>query len=363
MRSARRDRVDLLEARPRLPVLRDVGKRERGVTEDAHEHVVEVVRDAAREDGQRVRATALGELGLKGAALHFGPVVADLRDVVNGTAVRVAEEADGEQHRHELPRLRQVTLLHRVGVDLAGEQTLAEREMGVEVVGVRDLLERHLQELLGGIADEVAERPVDLEPAPVERDERHADRRVLERCLELLLRRLQLAFVPCAIGDVVGDREKPEDDAAPAQRDDPDRVLAPVAPEHRLGRLRRAGERLPVELHDIRPVGEQVVEPPSDRVRLLARRVHDPQVGVADEDRRVRQVVEERAQGALPPVDPVVNPRFAAEAAQTGLGGRQLHPLFHRQPPLHGIARSVYAVSGSLSLATFIENCFSLIQP
>ena len=42
------------------------------------------------------------------------------------------------------------------------------------------------EQLLLGVADELAQRLVDLEPLALEPDQRHPDRRVVERGLELL---------------------------------------------------------------------------------------------------------------------------------------------------------------------------------
>jgi hypothetical protein len=56
---------------------------------------------------------------------------------------------------------------------------------------VGDRLEGQLQQLLLGVADQLAERLVDLEPLTVETDERHSDRGVVERGLELLVRPAQ----------------------------------------------------------------------------------------------------------------------------------------------------------------------------
>ena len=64
--------------------------------------------------------------------------------------------------------------------DLACEGARNLRGAGVAVVGMRELLLGQPQELAGVVADELAERAVDVEPAPVRSDERHADRRIVE---------------------------------------------------------------------------------------------------------------------------------------------------------------------------------------
>src|SRR5579862_9649723 len=75
----------------------------------------------------------------------------------------------------------EVPLLHVVGANLPGEHPSCVVEVELEVVGMRDVLEAALEQLVAGVADELAEGVVDLEKASVGRDERHADRGRLER--------------------------------------------------------------------------------------------------------------------------------------------------------------------------------------
>src|SRR6185295_2564301 len=60
-------------------------------------------------------------------------------------------------------------------------------EIDFEILRMRDLLEGSGEQLRFGIADQFAERPVDLDPAAVGRYQSHADRCMLERTGEALL--------------------------------------------------------------------------------------------------------------------------------------------------------------------------------
>ena len=95
----------------------------------------------------------------------------------------------------------QVPLSSWYVVHVAGEQAIASRRSTVgAVVGVREPEHRRAEQLVLGAPEHLRERAVDLEEAAVERDERHADRRVVERVAEPLLRLAQLALRPVALG-------------------------------------------------------------------------------------------------------------------------------------------------------------------
>jgi len=70
---------------------------------------------------------------------------------------------------------------------------------------MRDLEERHGFELDGCIAEHIGEGTVDFHDAPVERDDGHADRRILHGAPEALL----------AFGDAAAvDQDLPDEEAA-----------------------------------------------------------------------------------------------------------------------------------------------------
>ena len=80
---------------------------------------------------------------------------------------------------------------------------------------MRDVLKGQLRELIGTVSGDLAQRPVHANPTPVERDERHPDRRFVDREPEPLLGLAQL---------IVGGLRLPPRDAvresaaAPARR-------------------------------------------------------------------------------------------------------------------------------------------------
>ena len=74
------------------------------------------------------------------------------------------------------------------------------------IVGVGDRLERESRQLVGGVADNFAERPIDTDEVPIECDQRHPDGCFIERELESLLRFLQRPFDAFALSDVPHER-------------------------------------------------------------------------------------------------------------------------------------------------------------
>jgi hypothetical protein len=83
-------------------------------------------------------------------------------------------------HPHRVAQRVHVPLLQLERGDLAREGARDLHSTGFAVVGVRELLFGQPQELAGVVADELAERAVDVEPAPIGGHERHPDRRIVE---------------------------------------------------------------------------------------------------------------------------------------------------------------------------------------
>src|SRR5439155_12243805 len=77
------------------------------------------------------------------------------------------------------------------------------------VVGVAQVEDRRREQLGLTPTEDLYERAVDTEQATVDRRERHADRRVLERAPEPLLRLAQLSFRETPVGEVA----RADDDA------------------------------------------------------------------------------------------------------------------------------------------------------
>jgi hypothetical protein len=173
--------VDVLEAV-------EVDHRERGglaVARAALDLAMELLLEspAVREPGQRVVLGLVAQLLLE--LLALGDVL-DLADEVQRPLLLVGGERDREERPDHAAVRVQVALVHLVGRAATRQDVLHERQVRVEVVGVGDRLERDLQQLVLGVADELAQRLVDLEPLALEPYERHSDRCVVERGLELL---------------------------------------------------------------------------------------------------------------------------------------------------------------------------------
>ena len=69
-----------------------------------------------------------------------------------------------------------------------------------------DGLESESRQLGGSVADDLAERTIDADEMPIEPNERHPDRRFIDREPESLLRFLQRPFDALALADVAHER-------------------------------------------------------------------------------------------------------------------------------------------------------------
>ena len=128
------------------------------VARDRGQEVVEVVRDAAGQPADRLQLLRLAEILLEAVALGH---VLDLGDEVERVVVRVPDEGDGEEHRDEVALAVDIALLQLVPARLAREEPAHVGEVGLEVVRMRDVLEHAREQLVLGVADDLAEGPVD----------------------------------------------------------------------------------------------------------------------------------------------------------------------------------------------------------
>ena len=188
---------------------------------------------AVAQAGQRVVVGEVAQVLLQ--ALALGDVL-ELGDVVQRRAVAVAHERHRQDRRDDLAGGVEVALLHLEGGDLARRAGAgAARGRCSTSSGMHDAVEALADQLLRGVAGDVAQRAVDEQPAPVAVEQRRADRRALEDLLEVAAaepRREQVG-VP-ARGDVEHDRHAARDAALAAR-------LVRAGP----GRLRAAGRRRP----------------------------------------------------------------------------------------------------------------------
>ncbi len=136
------------------------------------------------EDRLRLAALAVDDAHRLGEPLAVGLLdgdVDDLADEVQRGAVLPAQQRDRQVAPHHRAVGVQVALEHAVAAPLAGEGLLEEVEVGLEVGGVGDLREGQHAQLVLGVAQHRAQRPVRGEQLPRRADDRHPHGRVFER--------------------------------------------------------------------------------------------------------------------------------------------------------------------------------------
>ena len=84
--------------------------------------------------------------------------------------------------------LADVALAELVFGNLPTRELTFEREIRVEIVGMGDGLESESFQLGGTVADDLAERTIDTDETPIERNQCHPNGRFIDREPEPLLR-------------------------------------------------------------------------------------------------------------------------------------------------------------------------------
>ncbi len=97
--------------------------------------------------------------------------VLDLGDEIERVAIPVMDEGNAQHDGHMAAVLVEITFLHLVGQDFAGQQLLDKVQVLGQVVGMGDVLEIGRQQFSLGMADHVAQGVVDLEPAALRADQ------------------------------------------------------------------------------------------------------------------------------------------------------------------------------------------------
>ena len=105
----------------------------------------------------------------------------------SGQPFDVAHDRPGVRHPDGAPVGVEKALVEAVRRTVARHRALHRVADLGPVLGMGEREQRHAGELVFGAPDHVGERSVHAEAAPVGRDERHADRRVVERGAESLL--------------------------------------------------------------------------------------------------------------------------------------------------------------------------------
>ncbi len=260
--------------------------------------------------------------------------VVQLDDEVQRRPVAVAHERHRDDRREGLAGGVEVALVGPVGADLPRQQAPALLAVVARVVGVHDPVEALADQLLGGVAGDVAQRAVDEQPAAVAVEHAGADRRALQT-LHVFLKgalgpRREQFRLPARC-----DVQEPRDTARDAivhvshavgvrlQRPDVDHhaVSASRHPDlarARLARERRAQQRLdrPPQLRRQR-AGERTSSATAVRVaealERLAGGAHEAQLRIEDDDQRVWQLAQRGFGRAIGARQQRVRPRLSRE--------------------------------------------------
>jgi hypothetical protein len=320
---------------------------------------------------QRHLAEPGDRLLLRGRAALAADVL-ELAHSVGHLAVLVAHQRQAHADPDGLAVGTHEPPLDAVALDLTAHEQLPACEVDL-VLGVDQLVDRHRPQLVLGVAQQRAERGVDLDqPRRVaEGEERAADRRAQERRPGPLARRAQIGLGAPALGHVLGhschdgavllrlaQRQGPVVD--PADRavrpDDPvlDVVAAQVALEgldHALAIVRMDGvdERRRVAEERVQRAAPDLLVGAAGVVELAAVRILDPEdgayvlgdvaeallglleaarhlerLGDVDEraDHQARRLLRDLDTRMREPDDPAVA-RDHAEAADAGSGARE----------------------------------------
>ncbi len=140
--------------------------------------------DAGEVGGDDDVGDVLGHQLIAPLGLPAGRQVLGLGDEVLGPAVVLAHHGDREADPHRCAVGAAVALVHLVAGDLAGHEAGQQVEVGLKVVRMGDGLEVQLQHPWLVIVEQFAEGGVDLEEAPFQSHQGHADRGVMEGVLE-----------------------------------------------------------------------------------------------------------------------------------------------------------------------------------
>ncbi len=144
---------------------------------------------------------------LAGAALGLGAAalaeVDQLDEEVERALAVAVHQRDVRQQVQHAPVGVHHALLDRVAAAAAGEQLAHQRTVELGVLGVAQRAERRRAQVGLGAAGHLRERAVQAQPAAFEVDERHADRRVVERAPEELLGGAQRVLDAARLGDVL----------------------------------------------------------------------------------------------------------------------------------------------------------------
>jgi hypothetical protein len=106
---------------------------------------------------------------------------------MKGLAGGVSNKRNAEQNPDKMAPVMNVPLDHLIIGHFTGNETTHVRQVGIQVIRIGDRLKVARQQFPFVVADDLAERTVDLKPASVERHDGHPDGSVIEGAAEPLL--------------------------------------------------------------------------------------------------------------------------------------------------------------------------------
>src|SRR5262245_35720190 len=112
-------------------------------------------------------------------ALAFRDVF-DLTDVIKGVAISTPKNRNAQLSVHDRPVLTDIALSELVSRNIPTSELARECKVGVEIVGMGDGLKSELCQLGGAVAEDFAEYTIDADETPIERNQCHPNRRLID---------------------------------------------------------------------------------------------------------------------------------------------------------------------------------------
>ena len=163
------------------------------------------MRGAAGQCAQCLHFLRLAQLLLELFALLLGPNA--IRDVLNlghkvpRRAIRIPSQGNVQLHPDDVARLVQIPLIHLIIIDLLIQHLPHQFQVRLAIIGVRDGLKVGGQQFAARVANDLAQRRVNLQPAAIRSDDGHADGRTLHGGAKFVLAQPQRFFNMDAFGD------------------------------------------------------------------------------------------------------------------------------------------------------------------
>ena len=135
-------------------------------------------------------------------------VILDDRDEVIRFSLEILDQRHRQGDPEDLAALAQITLLQGVVLTFVCQHLGHVGLIDEEIIRVGDLLEGHAHQLVGLVAQHIAQPPVDPQPLAVRGDQGDADRSLLEGSLEAGLALLQAGLDAAELLPALGFRAR-----------------------------------------------------------------------------------------------------------------------------------------------------------